>query len=428
MAGIEDIVFKEDGTQAPISEPKGGEEQKPLVTQTPTNDNGKTDGSVEQKPKEGDKGEEKVEGKNDSNSSSTGGLEEGTIVEYNGTEYKIDASGNLIDKDGKVFKKAEEVQKFLTDNKAVDEDEVERTLMENIKKAVGVDITDDKGNVVEFSDDPEGISNYVKSVVELKTSEIENAVVNKIYRDNPLVKQFIDYVQITGSPKGFGDIPDRSGIELDPKNEMQLEAVIRMAATEFGNKSLNESYIKYLKDTGALYEEAKIQLEALIGKDEAYRRDIEMKAELARQQEERKIENYWKGVLNAINNRVIGKYKLPETFIKEIDGKKVSLTPNDFYKYVSETALRDENGDRITAYQRDLRAQTNEELLNKDLLDAWLLFTGGSYKDLVDMAIKEEKVKRLIIKSQEKRTNPSIKINRHKDTSSDKLSDIVFKD
>lgn len=428
MAGIEDIVFKEDGTQAPISEPKGGEEQKPSVTQTPTNDNGKTDGSVEQKPKEGDEGEEKVEGKSDSNSSSTGGLEEGTIVEYNGTEYKIDASGNLIDKDGKVFKKAEEVQKFLTDNKAVDEDEVERTLMENIKKAVGVDITDDKGSVVEFSDDPEGISNYVKSVVELKTSEIENAVVNKIYRDNPLVKQFIDYVQITGSPKGFGDIPDRSGIELDPKNEMQLEAVIRMAATEFGNKSLNESYIKYLKDTGALYEEAKIQLEALIGKDEAYRKDIEIKAELARQQEEKKIENYWKGVLNAINNRVIGKYKLPETFIKEIDGKKVSLTPNDFYKYVSETALRDENGDRITAYQRDLRAQTNEELLNKDLLDAWLLFTGGSYKDLVDMAIKEEKVKRLIIKSQEKRTNPSIKINRYKDTSSDKLSDIVFKD
>ena len=64
-------------------------------------------------------------------------------------------------------------------------------------------------------------------------------------------------MQINGTPKGFGDIPDRSGIVIDPENKMQQEAIIRMAAKEFGNESLNDNYIKYLNDSGSLFDEAK---------------------------------------------------------------------------------------------------------------------------------------------------------------------------
>ena len=44
------------------------------------------------------------------------------------------------------------------------------------------------------------------------------------------------------------------------------------------------------------------------------------------------------------------------------------------------------------------------------------MFTGGSYKDLVDMAIKENEVKRLKLTSKQNTAKPRIKIDvRNKD-------------
>ena len=187
-----------------------------------------------------------------------------------------------------------------------------------------------------------------------------------------------------------------------------------MAAQEFGNASLNDTYIKYLKDSGALYDEAKNQLQALVGKDKAYKQQIAAQAEAARQQEQEELNQYWQGVASAIENRVIGGYKLPETFVKEINGQQITFTPDDFYRYVAEAREIDEEGNRMTGYQRDLNRLSNEEALNKELLDAWLMFTGGSYKDLIDMAIKEDKVRRLVIKSKQQRAARTIKVNKPK--------------
>ena len=55
---------------------------------------------------------------------------------------------------------------------------------------------------------------------------------------------------------------------------------------------------------------------------------------------------------------------------------------------------------------------SDKELLERELLDAWLLWTDGSYKDLVDMAIKEDGVRRLVAKSKENRTQRHIKVNK----------------
>ena len=40
---------------------------------------------------------------------STGGLEQGTNVEFEGVTYTVDKDGNLVDADGKVFKEAKDV-------------------------------------------------------------------------------------------------------------------------------------------------------------------------------------------------------------------------------------------------------------------------------------------------------------------------------
>jgi hypothetical protein len=352
------------------------------------------------------------ETQNDDNSS-TGELGVGDTVEYDGATYTVAENGDLVDAEGNVFKKASEVSGWLQENEVADAEEGDFGL-EAIQNAIGLDILDENGEVVSFTNDAEGVKSYVKAVIDSKSNEISQGAINKLFSDNPMLKDFIDYVTITGTPRGFGDIPDRSGIQLDKDNEAQLISVIKMAAKEFGNTSLNDNYIKYLKSAGALYSEAETQLNNLVERDKAYREEIQKRADAARQQEEADIANYWQSVSEAISKRVINGYKLPETFVKEVDGQRITLTPNDFYDYLSKPAEEDENGNLLTGYQRDLDSLTDEEALNRELLDAWLMFTGGSYKDLVDMAIKENEVKKLIIKSKQQRATKSVKVVKQK--------------
>lgn len=361
---------------------------------------------------------------NDDNSS-TGGLNSGDAIEFDGTTYTVDEQGNLVDESGAIFKEAKDVADWLKSVEVDDDNQTQDGLdLAAIQEALGITVTDADGNNVEFTNDAAGVKSYVNSVIDLKSNEIQEATINKFYNDNPLVKQFVDYVQLTGTPRGFGEIPDRSGIELDKDNQAQLEAVIKMAAHEFGNKSLNDNYIKYLRDSGGLYDEAKQQLQALQEKDKAYREDIQRQAAAQREAEEKAVVDYWTNVNKVIDSRVIAGYKLPESFTKEVDGKKVIFTPNDFYNYLSKATETDTDGNKVTGYQRDLNKLSDEEYLNRELLTAWLMYTGGDYKDLIDMAVKEEQVRRLRVKSKEQRTNKTVKVIKKQGKAS--IDDIVL--
>ena len=360
---------------------------------------------------EGDNNNNGGEGNN--GNSSTGELSEGDTIELEGETYTVDKDGNILDKDKNIFKKADEVAEWLKGFEQENDDDNKGEFdIKKIQDVIGVTVQDEEGKDVEFTNDVAGVKSYLNSVMELKSNEIQQATLNKFYADNPLVKQFVDYCQVMGTPRGFGEIPDRSGIQLDKENEQQLEYVIRMAATEFGNKSLNDNYIKYLKSSGGLYDEAKAQLEALVQKDKDYRAKIEETAKQQRLAEQQAVTNYWTNVNKVIESGVIAGYKLPQSFIKEVNGTKVTLTTNDFYNYLSRQVETDAEGNRMTGYQKDLNSLTDEELLNRELLDAWLMFTGGSYKDLVAMAVNDEKAKNLRLKSKEQRNTKTIKINK----------------
>lgn len=350
------------------------------------------------------------EGNDTNDTSLTGELNAGDTIEFDGETYTVNENGDIVDKDNKVFKQKAEVADWLKSVETEDASDSNELDIKSIQDKIGVSVTDEAGKPMEFTNDAEGVSAYVKSVMDLKTEEIQQATLNRFFNDNPYVKQFVDYVQLTGSPRGFGEIPDRSGIEINKDDVAQQEAIIRMAAQEFGNKSINDNYIKYLKDTGSLYDEAVNQLEALVNKDNQVKQQIEQQAAAARQQEENEVKEYWEKVNNVITSRNIAGYKLPNSFIRERNGQKVTLTPQDFYDYLSKQVDVDADGNGLTGYQKDLNQLTQDEIINRDLLDAWLIFTGGSYKDLVDMAIKEEQVKRLKIKSKEQRTSKTVKV------------------
>ena len=356
---------------------------------------------------------------------STGDLNVGDQIEVDGTTYTVAKNGDLVDDKGSIFKEAKDVAKWLKSVNVEDNEDGQGLTLSSIQNEIGIAITDENGNEVEFTNDAAGVKSYIDSVISLKSNELQQAAINRLYQDNPLLRQFQDYVQLTGTPRGFGDIPDRSGIQLDKDNDAQLTAVIKMAAAEFGNKSLNDNYIKYLKDTGGLYDEARVQLSALVEKDKAVRKEIETKAAEQRNAEAENIKKYWENVNKIVNSRVIGGYKIPESFTKEVNGKKIVVTANDFFDYISNATAQDNNGNQVTGYQKALNDLTDEEYLNRELLDAWLMFTGGTYKDLIDMAVKENEVRKLIVKSKENRSAKTVKVVK-KQNGKTSIDDIIF--
>lgn len=418
---VGDIDFEGTSTTA-TTQQQNNEQQEHQEEQTHLNGGDEEDVTG----KDGSTNEQNKEQQENNQHSSTGELAEGDAIEFDGNTYTIDANGNLVDANGSIFKEAKDVPDWLNSLEVEDDNDSNKDFnLSGIQEALGIQVTDANGNPVEFTDDAEGVKAYVKSVLDLKSTELQQAAINKLYADNPLLKQFTDYVQLNGTPRGFGELPDRTGIVLNKDNQSQLEAIIKMAATEFGNKSLNDNYIKYLKDSGGLYDEARNQLAALQEKDKAYRKDIETRAQQQREQEAKDVAAYWNNVNKVIESRVIAGYKLPETLVKEVNGQKVSLTPNDFYDYLSKANATDADGNRVTGYQRDLSNLTDEDYLNRELLDAWLMFTGGSYKDLVDMAVKEDQVRRLKVRSKESKTSKSVRIVRNNGGKSD-INDIVL--
>lgn len=381
-----------------------------------TKDNGNTDS------KNGNEG-------GSTQSSSTGGLDAGTQLDIDGKPYTVDDKGNIVDDKGNVFKQASEVSDWLktvqTSNGDDEPDDKEITVA-SIQKALGVEITDENGNPTEFTNDAAGVKSYVEDVINLKSAELQQAAVNKVFNDNPLLKQFADYLVVNnGNPYGFGQLPDRSTIELDKTNETQQEAIILMAAQEFGNKAVNDNYINYLKQTGGLYDEAKVQLANLVEKDNNLRKQLETEAEQRRAQEEQEIDKYWNNVNNVIDSGIVGGYKLPESFVKEVNGTKVTLNRRDFFNYLSKPAVTDEQGNTMTGYQRDLANLSDEDALAKEMLDAWLMFTGGTYKDLINMAVKEDNVRKLKIMSEKQRNAKSIKIVTKRNGKTD-INDIML--
>ena len=369
---------------------------------------------------EGNGAGDKQGGQQDNNSS-TGELVAGDNVEFEGETYTVAENGDLVDKDGKVFKEAKDVKEWI---ESLQEETDDTISLETIQDAFGQTIVGEDGKPVEFTNDAAGVQAYVKAVVDLQRNEIAEGAINKLYADNPMLKQFIDYVQVNGSPRGFGELPDRTGWQIDKDNAAQQETIVRMAAREFGNASLNDNYIKYLKDTGGLYDEAVNQLKALQDKDKTVKAEIEQRANAARAQEQQEIETYWNKVNDVINGRTIAGYKLPDSFVKEVDGKKQTLTPTDFYNYLSSQTEVDADGNRITGYQKDLANESDDDYLARELITAWLMFTGGTYKDLATMAIKENEVRTLKLKSKENRAHKTVKVT--KPASKSSVDDIVL--
>lgn len=390
----------------------GGSDNKSEQNQDVTNlDNGQVENpnggeNINEPPA----GKEKDENNENDNPTK---LEEGTTLEIGDAKYIVDKDGNVVDSNGNIFKEASQVSEWMKEFENVEENASDISI-DSIKAAIGIEITDDNDKPIVFDNTVEGIKSYVDSVIETSKQEHYDTAINTLYQKYPIVKDVINYYVANGnSLEGFGQVPDRSGIEIDENNEAQQEQIIRTAWSERKQRGDVNSYINYLKSSGTLLATAKEELDGLKEADAQYKRDIEAKAAAEEKEKIETLERYWNGVHDIIKSRKIAGYQIPESIVITRDGQKLSVTPEDFFNYIYRV---DKEGK--SAYERDLEAETPDVRRDDEILRAYLKYVGGNYSNLVDMAINEKNVATLKLRAKQHNAS-AIRVTKPKSTKPD---------
>lgn len=377
-----------------------------------------TGGEGKSKPantnKDGD-GNSNKEGNKDGNENSNTTeepLQAGTSIEVGDETYTVDEAGNVLDKNGNIFKEAKDVKEWLDSFDKVDATDGEDTIsIDSIREAVGIEITDDNDEPIEFENSPAGIKAYIDAVVDTAKEEHYETAINTLYQKYPILNDVLNYYVANGnSLEGFGEIPDRSNITIDDENEAQQEAIIRTAWKERGQKGDVEGYLAYLKSSGTLLATAKEELTAIQESDKQYRDELAAEAERKENERIQRLEKYWNSVHDVVKSRNIAGYQIPDSIIINRNGQKLSVTPEDFFNYIYRV-----DKDGKSAYERDLEAETPESRRDDEILRAYLKFVGGNYSNLVEMAINKEKVNKLKLRAKERNAS-TIRINKPKTT------------
>lgn len=400
------------GYADPITQPMGGGETEPVEEPTDIESGEPTKPGTEPDPQQINNNDTPDDNPDNNNSDgesddSNDVLEEGTVLEVGDDKYTVDKDGNLVDKDGNIFKKKDEIAEW---RKSFDEEEdvTDDLTIDSIQKALDIEITDENDKPVVFENTPDGVKQYIDAVLETGREEQQKQALDTLFARFDFLPDLLNYYVANGnSLRGYGQVPDRSKITIDDKNEEQQIYIIKTAWQERGQKGDVNGYIDYLKNSGTLLATAQEELQGLKEKDAAYRKQVEEQAAAAEKQHQEEIKQYWNGVKQVIDKRELAGYKIPETIVINRNGTKTSATPNDFFNYVY---MVDKEGH--SAYERDLMNTKPEDRLNDELLRAFLMFTGGNYANLVDYAINEKNVKTLRLKAAQRDRKSTLRINK----------------
>lgn len=350
--------------------------------------------------KEGE--EEKKEGEKE-----THDLAVGTELQLGEDVYTVDKDGNVVDKDGNIFKEAKDVKAWLDSFEQEEEVDKNELSIKNIQSALDIIVTDENDNEVEYDNTPEGVKAYVEQVIENAREEHYETAINTLFSKYPFVEDLINYYEANGkSLEGYGQMPDRSGIELNESDEAQQEYIIRTAWKEQNRKGSVDGYIQYLKSTGNLFTTAQEELEGLKDADAQRRDQVRQQAEEAKKEQLEASKQYWGNVQQIVKSRQIAGYNIPESIVVTRNGQKTTATINDFFNYIYQV-----DGNGKSRYNYDIEAEDPQARLHDDILRAYLKFTGGDFTNLVDMAINKKEVSKLVLKSKETK-KPSISVRK----------------
>lgn len=251
------------------------------------------------------------------------------------------------------------------------EEEEDDSIVGSLKESFGYDFEE------EFEDTEEGVMELTRKAAERMAEDY----VNSQFEENPVMKEFFEYVDEGGDPQYFLNTKfpetDYSQVEFDENDSDLQEKLVKeeLVARGYSGEEL-KTELKDIKDGGLLENKAKRALGFLKSKQENERKNIleQQKQENATKQEE--IKKFWNDVNDNIKSSKSFKgFKIPES-------KK-----DKFFNFLSKPV------DNEGRSQRDLKLSElgTEETLAID----WLIFNDFKFSDLIERKAKDMQSKNL---------------------------------
>jgi hypothetical protein len=269
-------------------------------------------------------------------------------------QYKLDSAGNAINEDGTIAYTKEQLE---------EEPEAAEIDINKLVEEVGINITDESGNLVSFDNTPEGIAMYAKHLAANEYERGSKETLDKFMKANEDVFDMVRHKRIYGTLENYKDSINYSNITIDSKNEeQQLDLIKQSRALKGDTKEEVERFIKYSKIEGTLNKDAEEALKHLKGVQ-----DKNEKVALAKQQAEiRAIEEQeinWfgvdvdngklvdKNIEDSIYDKIVKKGKvasltIPKTglVVTQADGSKRAVNRQEIFDYIYKPVHEDESG------------------------------------------------------------------------------------
>jgi len=346
--------------------------------------------------------------------------EEPKEIIINDEKFTLDEKGNAVNEKNEVIYTKEEIEAAATTD---DGNEDENTVnVNNVLSSIGIEIKDESGKPISYESTEDGIRRAIEDVYKRGKIESNNEAINELFTEYPVLKDALNYMQIhsTDSLDGYQKEPNYSKVTLDEKNEKQLADILYKSRILKGDTEAEaQRYVQYSKDDNKLGEDAKNALDYLKNKqksDREYREQVVERQRLEQIEEARKFAGFevndngqikdlkikgsvYDKIINT-NNLDLGdfKFNIPQTIKVKLDnGKVTSATRNDFLSYLMIPKERLFGSQKVvmTDYEYDLELQSQNTTIDKNILDAYKLFTGLSDSELAEQKLNQREVDRI---------------------------------
>lgn len=290
-----------------------------------------------------------------------------TAVTIDNVTYQLNEAGDAIDKDGKVVKTKVELD-------ALENEEVEIPLVDELQQKSGYKLLDDKGQPKKYEDTPEGWLQLTNDIAVEKNKES----IKKFFETYPDLEDFANHLKRGGLKEDYFKKQTTSwtNTKLDEKNEEQLTNVVvtDLMATGMSKEQALET-AKLYKDTDKLKEFGKAAYTRLTTAEKAKETAAEQEYNQRVAEENKKIEAHWTNVQAVIKKGTLNNITIPES------------DREPFFEYLAIDA--DGNGNSKSAIERS--KMPVELQLQLD----YLQFKKFDLKTLITNAVKTEQANTL---------------------------------
>ena len=342
-------------------------------------------------------------------------LKEGVVIELDGVELTIDKNGNAVDKDNKVVKTKEELEKLVASNTQGD-----INYIEVIQKQTNL-LPYKEDKPVTYENTTEGLAAYVNDVHKLGVETGKVQFEKELFNQFPVVKQFLNHLILNnGDASNFNNVVDYSKITLtDDEQQWETLYVAEKAARGIPAQEAKDLF-KYLKDDKKGKEAAQASLKFL--NDLQIKQNKEADDLLAEQRklEQQEQEKYINTVATIIETKTLKVkdtvYKLPDAIRVNEGGKIVTKTLKDFNDYLSKPIVVKIDGENYTTTQHeyDKFLENNKRTANDDIFEAYRRFTGYDDTQLIANKANQKQAKKVIKLTTRSQNNQSAPINNGK--------------